>query len=132
MPFIIEKNFELGEKTDLSGVRKILVIPARFVDETTAYKSALEGGSNNPLTNELGENILDELQMDSYEPISREKIDQAMKEVNEFFLRNTDGQLDLVSVVSPTVTLPLFRYRPDLRLRAQTPMTQKEPFLEYK
>ena len=45
LPFIIEKNFELGEKTDLSGVRKILVIPARFVDETTAYKSALEGGS---------------------------------------------------------------------------------------
>ena len=121
LPFIIEKNFELGlQDTNLMGVRKVLVIPARFVDETTAYKSALEG-SNNPLTNELGENILDELQMDSYEPISREKIDQAMKEVNEFFLRNTDGQLDLVPVVSPTVTLPLFRYRPDFTVTGSNP-----------
>ena len=110
LPFVIEKNFNLpSQQTDLQGIRKVLVIPARFVDETTAYTSAL-GGSNNPLTDELGQNILDELQLDSYEPISREAIDLAMQDVNEFFSRNTDGELDLVPVVSPTVTMPLFRY----------------------
>ena len=110
LPFIIEKNFNLpSQQTDLQGIRKVLVIPARFIDETTSYLSAM-GGSNNPLTNELGQNILDELQLDSYEPISREAIDLAMQDVNEFFSRNTDGELDLVPVVSPTVTMPLFRY----------------------
>jgi len=121
LPFIIEKNLELGSpNSDSRGVRKVLVIPARFVDETAAYKSAMDG-SNSLLTNELGENILDELQLDSYEPISREKIDQAMKEVKEFFLRNTDGQLDLVPVVSPTVTLPLFRYEVDFTKTGSNP-----------
>ena len=116
LPFIIEKNFDLPtQKSDLSGVRKVLVVPARFVDETNTYKSAM-GGSNNPLTNELGEGILEELQTDSYEPISRAKIDQAMEEVREFFYRNTDGSLDLVSVVSSTVTLPIFRYKVDFDL----------------
>ena len=87
LPFVIEKNFNLpSQQTDLQGIRKVLVIPARFVDETTAYTSAL-GGSNNPLTDELGQNILDELQLDSYEPISREAIDLAMQDVNEFFSR---------------------------------------------
>ena len=68
LPFVIEKNFNLpSQQTDLQGIRKVLVIPARFVDETTAYTSAL-GGSNNPLTDELGQNILDELQLDSTNP----------------------------------------------------------------
>jgi hypothetical protein len=110
LPYIIEKNFEMpGQTTNLLGIRKVLVIPARFADETTAYKSALDG-SNNPLTNELGENILDDLQIDSYEPISREKIEAAMADVKEFFYRNTDERLKLEPVITSTVTLPLFRY----------------------
>ena len=121
LPFVIEKNFNLpSQQTDLQGIRKVLVIPARFVDETTAYTSAL-GGSNNPLTDELGQNILDELQLDSYEPISREAIDLAMQDVNEFFSRNTDGELDLVPVVSPTVTMPLFRYNIDFTASNSNP-----------
>ncbi len=121
LPFVIEKNFNLpSQQTDLQGIRKVLVIPARFVDETTAYTSAL-GGSNNPLTDELGQNILDELQLDSYEPISREAIDLAMQDVNEFFSRNTDGELDLVPVVSPTITMPLFRYNIDFTASNSNP-----------
>ena len=121
LPFVIEKNFNLpSQQTDLQGIRKVLVIPARFVDETTAYTSAL-GGSNNPLTDELGQNILDELQLDSYEPISRRAIDLAMQDVNEFFSRNTDGELDLVPVVSPTVTMPLFRYNIDFTASNSNP-----------
>ncbi|MEK9772951.1 MAG: hypothetical protein VW576_05245, partial [Opitutae bacterium] len=128
LPFIIEKNFEISEQeTDLRGVRKVLVIPARFVDETAIYQSAWDG-SNNPLTNELGENILDELQLDSYEPISRETIDQAMNEVSEFFFRNTDGQLELVPVVSPTVTLPLFRYLANFTLAGSSPYDSEGNF----
>ncbi|MDG1355049.1 MAG: C-type lectin domain-containing protein, partial [Opitutales bacterium] len=110
LPFIIEREFEIGtQQVDLMGIRKVLVIPARFIDETTAYESAM-GGSNNPLTNELGESILEELQTDSYEPITKEKIESAMAEVSEFFSRNTDEQLDIVPVISSTVTLDLLRY----------------------
>ena len=112
LPFIIERDFEIGtQEVDLMGIRKVLVIPARFIDETTAYESAL-GGSNNPLTNELGESILEELQTDSYEPITKEKIESAMTEVSEFFSRNTDEQLEIVPVISSTVTLDLLRYSP--------------------
>ncbi|MDA8805939.1 InlB B-repeat-containing protein [Opitutales bacterium] len=113
LPFIIERDFEIGtQEVDLMGIRKVLVIPARFIDETTAYGSAL-GGSNNPLTNELGESILEELQTDSYEPITKQKIESAMTEVSEFFSRNTDEQLEIVPVISSTVTLDLLRYSPD-------------------
>jgi len=78
LPFIIEHDLELAtQQTDLRGIRKVLVVPARFVDETTAFKSAL-GGSNTLLANDLSENILEEIINDPYEPISREKIEEAI------------------------------------------------------
>jgi hypothetical protein len=65
LPFIIEYDTQMAsQQSDLKGIRKILVIPARFLDESTHYLSAL-GGSNQLITNELGEVILEEYQQDS-------------------------------------------------------------------
>ena len=72
------------------------------------------GGSNQIITNELGEVILEEYQQDTYEPIAQDAIDEAMAEVVSFYSRNTDHELQLVPVVSPVVTLPLNRYTPTI------------------
>jgi len=106
LPFVIEKDFEFAKiESDLKGIRKVLVVPGRFVDETIYYQSHLSG-SNISLTNDLGEEILSELQNDPYEPISREVLVQAMNEVRDFYLRNSDNELDIIPVISSTVTIP--------------------------
>ncbi|NBQ34799.1 MAG: C-type lectin domain-containing protein, partial [Gammaproteobacteria bacterium] len=106
LPFVIEYDLEIAKiETDLKGIRKVLVVPARFVDETVYYQSAF-GGSNVLLTNELGEEIMDQIKADPYEPATKATIQKAMDEVAEFFNRNTDGELKIIPVITPVVTLP--------------------------
>ena len=88
---------------------------ARFLDETTHFDTLYENtGSNELLTNELGETILREIQVDPYEPIEPADLDLAISEVKDFYLRNTDGEFEIVPVVLPTLTLPIPRYMPTL------------------
>ena len=51
-----------------------------------------------------------EIQKNSYEPVSQENIAKAMKEVKEFFLRNSDGTFHLDAVITPTVTIPVSKW----------------------
>ena len=60
---------------------KILVIPARFQDE--------------------GE---------GYEPLSNQDLTNSFQNIREFFLRNSDQSLEILPVISPTVTLPLDKW----------------------
>ena len=106
MPFIIEYDLDIAKiETDLKGIRKVLVVPARFVDETVYYKSHF-GGSNVLLTNEFDEEVMEQIKADPYEPATRATIQKAMDEVAEFYNRNTDGELKIIPVISPVVTLP--------------------------
>lgn len=106
LPFVIEYDLEIAKiETDLKGIRKVLVVPARFVDETVYYQSAF-GGSNVLLTNELGEEIMDQIKADPYEPATKATIQKAMDEVVEFYNRNTDGELKIIPVITSVVTLP--------------------------
>ena len=109
LPFIIEYDTQLPTiDSDLKGIRKILVVPARFLDETTAWSS-----TNQILTNELGQELLAELQVDAYEPIARETIEQAMQNISAYYNRISDGELVIIPVISQTVTLPFPRYEAD-------------------
>ena len=85
------------------------------MDETTHYKTLYEKtGSHELITNELGEAVLQDIQVDPYEPLAPEKLQQAIEEVKEFYLRNTDGEFEIVPVVLPTLTMTLPRYEPTL------------------
>ncbi len=108
LPFVIEYQLEdepSQSTTTIDGFRKVLVVPARFRDEGYDYS-----GSTGPLVNEFGEIIYENLQKNSYEPVSQENIAQAMKEVKEFFLRNSDGTFHLDAVITPTVTIPVSKW----------------------
>ncbi|OUU57086.1 MAG: hypothetical protein CBC20_07360, partial [Verrucomicrobia bacterium TMED60] len=68
LPFVIEYQLEdepSQSTTTIDGFRKVLVIPARFEDEGYDYS-----GSTGPLVNEFGEIIYENLQKNSYEPVS--------------------------------------------------------------
>ena len=69
--FHVEKNFDPPTQKRLSEAKGVIV-PARFVDETNTYK-VCNGWFKQSLTNGVGI-ILEELQTDSYEPISRAKL----------------------------------------------------------
>ena len=58
--------------------------------------------------------MLQDIQVDPYEPLAPEKLQQAIEEVKEFYLRNTDGEFEIVPVVLPTLTMTLPRYEPTL------------------
>ena len=116
LPFVIEYDTKLPTiDSDLKGIRKILVVPARFLDETTAWSS-----TNQILTNELGQELLAELQVDAYEPIARETIEQAMENISAYYNRISDGELVIIPVISQTVTLPFPRYEADPNLNEQS------------
>ena len=99
----------------IKGKRKILFMTARFLDETTHYETLYERtGSHELITNELGEAVLREIQVDPYEPLAPEILQQAIAEVKDFYLRNTDGEFEIVPVVIPTMTMTIPRYKPTL------------------
>ncbi len=111
LPFVIEYQLENEPKTittPIDGHRKVLVVPARFYDEGYQYK-----GSGGPLVDEFGNLILEELQKDSYEPVSQANLSRAMEEVKDFFYRNSDGTFHLDAVITPTMTIPFDKYYPD-------------------
>ena len=114
-PYILEKEFpfEIGSiPANISGTRKILVVPARFEDQTTKMRSATDSYSgwrlerNHLFTNEFGELINEDVYTEPFEPISRTNLEELMQEVKDFYLRNTDQQLNLIPVFVPTVTIP--------------------------
>ena len=84
LPFVVEFD-NISEpvpiQTPINGIRKILVIPARFQDE--------------------GE---------GYEPLSNQDLTDSFQNIREFFLRNSDQSLEILPVISPTVTLPLDKW----------------------
>ena len=98
--------------------RKVLVVPARFIDETIAYKSWL-GGSNEILTNEYKEEILEQIDSDPYEPVTRANIQKTMDQITAFFKRNTDGVLEIIPVTSSVVT-----YDDEMPRRGHVPKTE--------
>ena len=108
LPFVVEYD-SVAEPATLStpvdGYRKVLVIPVRFQDEGYTYQ-----GSSAPLVDEFGNVLYPELQKDSYEPVTQVNLAQAMQQVKDFYLRNSDGSFLLEPVISPTVTIPLAKY----------------------
>ncbi|OUU12713.1 MAG: hypothetical protein CBC00_01570, partial [Verrucomicrobia bacterium TMED40] len=84
LPYVVEFD-NISEpapiQTPINGIRKILVIPARFQDE--------------------GE---------GYEPLSNQDLTDSFQNIREFFLRNSDQSLEILPVISPTVTLPLDKW----------------------
>ena len=113
LPYVIERNLlpDHGRSQDISlkGIRKVLVIPARFVDQTEHYFSSRAfTGSNAPLTDQFGNPINPEISKQPYTPISVAQMKLAMDEVNEFFLNTTDKNLQLEPVFAPTVTIPYY------------------------
>ena len=108
LPFVVEYD-SVAEPAALStpvdGYRKVLVIPVRFQDEGYTYQ-----GSSAPLVDEFGNVLYPELQKDSYEPVTQVNLAQAMQQVKDFYLRNSDGSFHLEPVISPTVTIPLAKY----------------------
>ena len=115
LPYILEKNlpFEIGSiSSNLLGTRKILVVPARFEDQTTKMRSSTDSYSqwkwerNHLQTNEFGEIINKDVYTEPFEPISRSNLEAVMQEVVEYYKRNTDQQLNLIPIITPTVTIP--------------------------
>ena len=111
LPYIIEKSsrWDLGMTSDVSlkGIRKVLVIPARFLDQTEYYYSAKAfTGSNYLQTDQFGNPINAGTNKQPYIPISAEELKSTMDEVREFYLRTTDQELELLPVFAPTVTIP--------------------------
>ena len=101
------------EHPKVKGKRKILFMTARFLDETTHYETIFEEtGSHELITNELGEAVLQDIQVDPYEPVSAENLQEAISEVKDFYLRNSDGEFEIIPVVLPTLTLPISMYAP--------------------
>ena len=97
------------EHPKVKGKRKILFMTARFLDETTHYDTIFEEtGSHELITNELGEAVLQDIQVDPYEPVSAENLQEAISEVKDFYLRNSDGEFEIIPVVLPTLTLTYF------------------------
>lgn len=108
LPFVIE--YDLGNEPSaisvaVDGYRKVLVVPARFMDEGYSYD-----GSSSPLVDRQGNPLSPDGQLDSFDPVTPENLAQAMKEVKDFYLRNSDGTFHLEPVISPTVTLPFNKY----------------------
>ena len=100
---------DLDKTSDVSlkGVRKVLVVPARFLDQTEYYYSAQAfTGSNYLQTDQFGNPINPETNKQPYIPISAEALKSTMDEVREFFLSTTDQELELRAVIAPTVTIP--------------------------
>ena len=108
LPFVIEYQLENEPTpitTPIDGHRKVLIVPARFSDEGLNYD-----GSSGPLVDEFGNPIYSEIQQDAYEPVSQENLAEAMKQVKDFYLRNSDGTFHLDAVITPTVTIPFPKY----------------------
>ncbi len=108
LPFVVEYD-SVAEPATLStpvdGFRKVLVIPARFQDEGFTYM-----GSSAPFVDEFGNVLYPELQKESFEPVTQVNLAQAMQQVKEFYLKNSDGTFHLEPVISPTVTIDLPKY----------------------
>ena len=108
LPFVVEYD-SLAEPATLStsadGYRKVLVIPVRFQDEGYTYQ-----GSSAPFVDEFGNVLYPELQKDSFEPVTQVNLHQAMQDVKDFYLRNSDESFHLEPVISPTVTIPMSKY----------------------
>ncbi len=108
LPYIIEYDNGFEPETNIApidGFRKVLVIPVRFRDEGHIYKNA-----NFPLVDNLGNPLYPELQQDSFEPISQEELAKTMEEVRQFYIRNSDGTLNLQPVITPTITIDYDKY----------------------
>ncbi len=116
LPFVMERRKPAADEitTDLRGIRKILVIPGRFIDQTEHYTSQYGAAgygsseSNALQTNELGEPVSHEMHAEPFLPLSYEAIEQTMKDVADFYARNTDGELKLLPVITPAVTIPTY------------------------
>ena len=90
--------------TDLVGVRKVLVVPARVSSmETDSYSGF--GGSSDPHVNELNEPINQDSHSDPFRLIDPVDLHRAMNEVRDFYYRNSDQKLELLPVIAPTVTV---------------------------
>ena len=107
LPFVIEYDIDLTPvpTTMVNGKRKVLVIPARFQDEGNNFRKS----SSRPV-DEFGNPITSPDVSDAFEPDTRENLIQVMKEVKDFYLRNSDGTFHLESVITPPVTIPLPKY----------------------
>ncbi|MFL2927327.1 MAG: lectin-like protein, partial [Opitutales bacterium] len=106
LPFVIEYgelNMPGGTSVAVDGFRKVLVVPARFIDEGINYDP-----SASPMADRQGN--VSGLQKDSFEPVTPENLYNAMQGVKEFYLRNSDGTFHLEPVISPTVTLTNHKY----------------------
>ncbi len=111
LPYIIERislaDHERSQDISLKGIRKVLVIPAKFLDQTDYYYSSKAfSGSNAPLTNQFGMPINPEISKQPYIPVSTAQMKVAMDEVSDFYFRTTDGELLLEPVFAPPVTIP--------------------------
>jgi hypothetical protein len=112
LPYVIEKRtiVDHGRSQDISlkGIRKVLVIPGRYKDETEEYFYPWQSKPDySPLlSNALGEPIDPELRKRTFTPISTSKLVETMNEVKEFFYNTTDQELELVPIFAPTVTIP--------------------------
>ena len=101
LPFVIEYGeltMPSGTSVAVDGFRKVLVVPARFIDEGINYDPAAS-----PMADRQGN--VSGLQKDSFEPVTPENLVSAMQGVKDFYLRNSDGTFHLEPVISPTVTL---------------------------
>ena len=108
LPFVIEYNVGIepaANSVAVDGFRKVLVIPARFMDEGFTYE-----GSSTPLVDRQGNNLFTDAQKDSFEPVTAENLIKAMEEVKQFYLRNSDNTFHLEPVIASTVTLALPKY----------------------
>ena len=108
LPFLVE--YDLGNEPatiaiPIKGFRKVLIVPARFQDEGWGFN-----GSSAPLTDQFGNTLYPELQKNSFEPVSQERLAGSMEQVTEYFRDNSDGAFNLIPVISPTVTIPFNKY----------------------
>ena len=102
LPFLVE--YDLGSEPatidiPIKGFRKVLIVPARFQDEGWGYE-----GSSAPLTDQFGNTLYPDLQKNTFEPVSQERLARSMERVVEYFRDNSDGAFNLIPVISPTVT----------------------------
>ena len=63
-----------------------------------------------PLVDQFGQVLFPELQEDSFDVVSQPDLQDAMQQVKDFYLRNSDQSFYLEPVISPTVTMPVNKF----------------------
>lgn len=115
LPFVIEYDVDLTPTPTsiVNGKRKVLILPTRFRDEGNNF----DGSSSNPI-DPFGNPTNTGNNQDAFEPDTRENLIRVMKEVKEFYLRNSDGTFHLDAVITPPITVNLPKWQ---RVTPDTP-----------